>query len=84
LTLALLLHQVLEHRKRVEAARPAPDHAQIASTLRAQIARDPLPTLLPKDLHARGPDSAVLTYHLLKPPDAVMGPVRPSFLRRQI
>src|SRR3712207_4406794 len=77
LTLALLLHQVLEHREWVEAADSAPNHDQIPSTLRAQVVRDPLPTLLPKDLHARRPDPTVLTYHPLKPPETESGPAGP-------
>src|SRR3712207_2849708 len=81
-TPVLLMHEVLEHLERVHPAGAAPDHAQIPRTLRAKVRRSPLVPLLPKYLHASRPCPAILTYHLLKPPETQLGPAGPLSFRR--
>ena len=68
---ALLLYEVVQHLERVRPAESAtaPDHAELPRTLRAQVARRALITLLPEHLHARGSHAAVLTYHPFKASD---------------
>jgi hypothetical protein len=63
--LILLLHKVLQHLERIASPEPAPDHAELPRTLGAEVGRPALPPLLLGDLHARRPDPAILTYHLL-------------------
>ena len=64
--LALLLHEVPEHRERVHPAGAGPDHAELPSALSAKVRRRLLVPLLPEDPHARRPYPAVLTYHPFK------------------